>query len=144
MADIFYNKTVTVYNRYIDDLTDKEIWYPTVLQNVHLLINKGANVSKSGTDSADAAKLFIKAAFLPPDSKTYCMPKEWQRLSEEEKQKYFTFTSADDFFVEGNTTVEEVLEEDFFSYMKQKYDNCFKITNADKYDLIPHFEVGGA
>lgn len=142
MGDIFYNKTVTVYNRTTDDLMGAEKWYPTVLENVRLLITKGANISKSGMASADAVNLYVKPELFPEKSKSYLQPKEWQ--NSEEKENYFTFTDGEDFFVEGDTSAEEILEEDFFSYMKEKYDNCFKVTNVDKYDLIPHLEVGGA
>lgn len=141
MGDIFYNKTVTVYNRSVDGLMEKETWHPTVLKDVRLLVTKGGNVSKSGLESADSAKLFIKTDNL---SKPYKKPLEWQNLSAEDKAENFTLTSGVDFFVEGDTNSEEVAESNFFSYMKGKYDNCFKITNADVYELIPHFEVGGA
>lgn len=142
MGDIFYNKTVTVYNKTTDDLMGNETWYVTVLENVRLLVTKGANVSKSGMDSADAASLYVKPELLPEGSKSYLQPKEWQNSTE--KENYFTFTGGEDFFVEGDTSAEEILEDGFFSYMKEKYDNCFKVTNVDKYDLIPHLEVGGA
>lgn len=142
MGDIFYNKTVTVYNKTTGDLMGNETWYATVLKNVRLLVTKGANVSKSGMDSADAASLYVKPELLPEDSKSYLSPKEWQ--NSEEKEKYFTFTGGEDFFVEGDASAEEILEDGFFSYMKERYDNCFKVTNVDKYDLIPHLEVGGA
>lgn len=141
MGDIFYNKTVTVYNKTTDGLMGNETWYPTVLKNVRLLVTKGANVSKSGMDSADAASLYIKFEILSEDAKEYLSPKEWLRLAE--KEKYFTFISGEDFFVEGDTCTEEA-GEDFFSYMKGKYDNCFKVTNVDRYELIPHLEIGGA
>ena len=144
MGDIFYNKTVTVYNRSVDGLMGIETWYPTVLHNVRLLVNKGANVSKSGMDNADSAKLHIRPDLLPMYSKRYQSPKEWGRIPEEEKKRYYTFTSGEDFFVEGDTSKEPVMDEDFFSYMEQKYDNCFKVTNVDRYELIPHLEVGGA
>ena len=141
MGDIFYNKTVTVYNRSVEGLMEKETWYPTVLKGVRLLITKGENVSKSGMESADSAKLFIKTNNL---SKEYKKHLEWQNLSAEDKAKNFTLTSGVDFFVEGDTTAEVPTESDFFAYMKQKYDNCFKVTNADIFELIPHLEVGGA
>ena len=141
MGDIFYNKTVTVYNRTTEGLMEKETWYPTVLEGVRLLITKGENVSKSGMESADSAKLFIKTNNL---SKEYKKPLEWQNLSTEGKANAFTLTSGVDFFVEGDTTTETPAESDFFSYMKEKYDNCFKVTNADVFELIPHLEVGGA
>lgn len=141
MGDIFYNKTVTVYNRTVDGLMGTETWYPTVLKDVRLLINRGENVSKNGMESADSAKLFIKTNNL---SKAYKKPLEWQNLSAEDKANAFTLTSGVDFFVEGDTSGETITESDFFSYMKETYDNCFKITNADVYELIPHLEVGGA
>lgn len=141
MGDIFYNKTVTVYNRTTEGLMEKETWYPTVLKDVRLLITKGENVSKSGMESADSAKLFIKTNNLSKECKK---PLEWQNLSAEDKAKTFTLTSREDFFVEGDTTVEVPTERDFFSYMKEKYDNCFMVTNVDVFELIPHLEVGGA
>jgi len=141
MGDIFYNKTVTVYNRSVEGLMEKETWYPTVLEGVRLLITKGENVSKSGMESADSAKLFIKTNNL---SKEYKKSLEWQNLSAEDKAKTFTLTSVEDFFVEGDTTAEVPAESNFFAYMKQKYDNCFKVTNVDVFELIPHLEVGGA
>ena len=141
MGDIFYNKAVTVYNRTTEGLMEKETWYPTVLKDVRLLITKGENVSKSGMESADSAKLFIKTN---NSSKEYKKPLEWQNLSAEDKAKAFTLTSGVDFFVEGDTSAEVPTESDFFSYMKEKYDNCFKVTNVDVFELIPHLEVGGA
>lgn len=140
MGDVFYNKTVTVYNRSVEGLMGKETWYPTVLENVRLLIAKGENISKTGMESADSAKLSIKMENL---SKEYKKPLEWQNLSAEDKAKTFTLTSGVDFFVENDTSSEVPTESDFFSYMKEKYDNCFKITNADVFGLIPHLEVGG-
>ena len=141
MGDIFYNKTVTVYNRSVEGLMEKETWCPTVLKDVRLLITKGENVSKSGMESADSAKLFIKTNNL---SKEYKKPLEWQNLSTEDKAKTFTLASGADFFVEGDTTAEVPTESDFFSHMKEKYDNCFKVTDVDVFELIPHLEVGGA
>ena len=141
MGDIFYNKTVTVYNRTTEGLMEKETWYPTVLKDVRLLITKGENISKSGMESADSVKLFIKMNGL---SKPYKKPLEWQNMSAEDKVKNFTLTSGVDFFVEGDTSGEEVPESGFFSHMKGKHDNCFKVTNVDVFELIPHLEVGGA
>lgn len=141
MGDIFYNKTVTVYHRTTEGLMEKETWHPTVLKNVRLLVNRGENISKSGMESADSAKLFIKTSNL---SIPYKKPLEWQNLSAEDKAKCFTLVSGEDFFVEGDTSAEEISESGFFSYMKGKYDNCFKVTNVDVFELIPHLEVGGA
>lgn len=143
MGDIFYNKAVTVYNKTSDDLMGTETWYPAVLKNVRLLAAKGTKVSKSGMDSTDKASLYVKPELLQKGAKTYLPAKEWQRLPDKCKAYFFTFTPGEDFFVEGDTSQEEPGEE-FFAYMKEKYDNCFKVTDVDRYELLPHLEVGGA
>ncbi len=143
MKDIFYNKTVTVYSKTAEGVEGTETWYPTVLKNVRMLVSRGADTSKNGTDSADSAKLYVKPGMLPEGSKGYLPEKEWGRLPQKCKQYFYTFKSGESFFVEGDTTREEQ-REDFFGYMKERYDNCFMVTNVDRYDLIPHLEVGGA
>ena len=50
----FDNKTVTLFNRSFNAETEEETYYPTLLEGVDLVETKGANVSKSGMDSADA------------------------------------------------------------------------------------------
>jgi len=37
----------------------------------------------------------------------------------------------------------EVYGDGFFSFMKENYSNCFKITSVDRFEIIPHFEVWG-
>lgn len=138
---LFYNNTVTLYNRYFDPNTEAEKWYPTVLPNVNLVITRGANVTKAGTADADTAKLFVDMKRLP---KPYLEPVAWSLLSDEEKERTITFNSAEDFFVEGDTTGIEVTESGFFELIKQTRDNVYKVTSADKYpDILPHFEIGG-
>ena len=138
---IFYDKTVTLYNRTVTGgVMGGETWIPTVFTDVRLLINKGANIVATSMNDADGAKLHIDRGELP---KPYLPPIEWKALSDIEKAQNFTLTSGQDFFVEGDTSAETVKSDDFFSYMKGKYANCYKITNVDIYDLIPHFEIGG-
>ena len=139
----FDNKTVTLFNRSYNADTEEETYYPTLLNDVDLVETKGANVSKSGMDSADAASLYVKPELLQDGCKKYLPAKEWLRMPDKCKEFFFTFASGEDFFVGGDTSGEEYTEE-FFSCMKEKYDNCFKVTNVDRYELIPHLEVGGA
>lgn len=135
--DEFYKDTVTVYNHYESkkEYTDK--WYPTVLTDVRLLIQKGANVAETGMSSADTATLNIHTDNL---KKPYLLPKQWQ--TSEDKTAAFTLSESD-FFVDGDTSAEDNEIEDFAQYMKNKYDRCFQITTVDEYTLIPHLEVGG-
>lgn len=137
----FDNKTVTIFNRSSNADTEKETYYPTLLEGVDLVETKGENVSKSGMDSADAAKLFVDAGKMV---KPYLPPKEWKELPEDEKAEYFTFTPAEDFFVRGNCTGATLPESGAYQWMQDNYDDCYKVTTIDKYeDVLPHFEIGG-
>ena len=137
----FDNKTVTLFNRSCNAETEKETYYPTLLEGVDLVETKGANVSKSGMDSADAAKLFVDVGKMV---KPYLPPKEWKELPEEEKPNYITFTPVEDFFIKGDHTDLELPEESALEWVQDNFDDCYKVTTIDKYeDILPHFEVGG-
>ena len=137
----FDNKTVTLFNRSVNPETGGERYYPTLLEGVDLVETKGANVSKSGMDSADAVKLYIDFTNL---AKPYLSPKAWDVLPEEEKRNYITFHSTEDFFVKGDHTDVDLPEESAYEWMHENFDDVYKVTTVDKYeDILPHFEVGG-
>jgi len=137
----FDNKKVTLFNRSFNAETEEEIYYPTLLEGVDLVETKGANVSKSGMDSADAAKLFV---CIDDVNKTYMEPKAWDALTEDEKKNYITFHSTEDFFVKGDQTAVDLPETDAYEWMRNNFDDVYKVTNIDKYeDILPHFEIGG-
>lgn len=138
MSDLFYNKTVTVFNSSpTDDVMGDETWYPTVLYNVRLLETRGRNIAKNGVDAADSATLHIRTDNL---EKPYLEPKAWDALAD--KSKAFTLCQERDFFVVGDVSDVQIVD-DFFQHMKDNYDGVYMITNTDKYELIPHLEVGG-
>lgn len=137
----FDNKTVTLFNRSFNAETEEETYYPTLLEGVDLVETKGANVSKSGMDSADAAKLFVCIGDV---NKTYMEPKAWDALTEDEKKNYITFHSTEDFFVKGDQAAVDLPETDAYEWMRNNFDDVYKVTNIDKYeDILPHFEIGG-
>lgn len=137
----FDNKIVTLFNRAFNAETEEETYYITLLEGVDLVETKGANVSKSGMDSADAVKLYIDLATL---KKPYIEPKAWAALPEKEKPNYITFTPVEDFFIKGDHTDLELPEEGALEWVQDNYDDCYKVTTIDKYeDILPHFEVGG-
>lgn len=141
MLGLFYNDAVTLFNRFYDPDTDETKYYPTLLENVNLVETKGANVTKSGMDSADAAKLFIDLDEL---SKKYMDPKAWDALPETEKPNYITFHPTDDFFIKGDQTSLELPGSCVYEWAHDSMDSVYKVTTVDKYeDIMPHFEVGG-
>ena len=86
----FDNKTVTLFNRSFNAETEEETYYPTLLEGVDLVETKGANVSKSCMDSADAAKLFVCIGDV---NKTYMEPKAWDALTEDEKKNFAAYNA---------------------------------------------------
>ena len=141
MMGFFDNKTVTLFNRSFNAETEEETYYTTLLEGVDLVETKGANVSKSGMDSADAAKLFVD---VNKTIKPYLPPKEWENMPDKCKQYFLTFNPAQDFFIKGDHTGTILPKNDAYQWLLNRCDDCYKVTTIDKYeDILPHFEVGG-
>jgi len=151
-----YNNTVTIFNR-----SGKEsvgfTWFPTVLHGVDLNVDKSANIQRMGTENADSAKLHV--GYNPVglaktvQGKNYLPPKMWGAQSDEEKKGTITFSDGVDFFMLGEYPEEPINDDGFiagtkasgfFDYMNKKYDFVFRVTTVGIYELIPHFEIGGA
>ena len=137
----FDNKTVTLFNRSFNAETEEETYYPTLLEGVDLVETKGANVSKSGMDSADAVKLYVDFGNI---AKPYLPPKEWENMPDKCKQQFLTFNPAQDFFIKGDHTDLEIPESEAYGWAHDNLDSVYKVTTVDRYeDIMPHFEVGG-
>ena len=138
---LFGNKTVTLFNCAFDEETEAESYFMTVLKGVDLVEKTGSNVTKDGMNSTDSAKLYISITGM---DKTYIPPMEWSRLLDEEKKTYFTFWPTRDFFVKGDCTGATLPNEKLYEWMRNNFDDVYKVTTVDKYeDVLPHFEVGG-
>lgn len=137
----FDNKTVTLFSRSFNAETEEETYYPTLLECVDLVETKGANISKSGIDSADTVKLYVDFKNIV---KPYLPPKEWENMPDKCKQYFLTFNPAQDFFIKGDQTAVDLPETDAYEWMRNNFDDVYKVTNIDKYeDILPHFEIGG-
>lgn len=131
---MLFGDVVTIYNRYQSNDSYDDIYFPTVIKNVCILTIDDISISKNNTNNKNAAILFINKPSL---IKPYLPPKQW--IQAQDKNSYFTL-KEDDFFIKGNIVIDNPNFED----IKEKYDNVYKITTVKDYDLIPHFEVGGA
>lgn len=148
-----YDKTVTVFNKYTDQ-NDNIYWYPHVLSGVDLIIDKAANVAKTGLDSADTANLHVKYHIdgtVMVGNKPYLPPKEWEKQPNDDLSESITFASGD-FFMQGEYAETPILDSDyanrvdggFYDYINKRHDYVFLITTVGgPYTLIPHFEIGG-
>lgn len=158
-----FRDTITIFNFYESE-TDGALWYPTVISSTHLQIDTAANLKERGPESADSARLTINYKRegelanisgiikftddgMETGKKPYISPKKWVLM--EDKSVAVTFLKDKDFFYhgswQGNVPVidAEHGKKGFYDYMRRNEDEVFLITNIGKYNLIPHFEIGG-
>lgn len=161
--DAIYKQTITLFNRVKNSYGEETLWYPTIIEGVHLIVDKSATWNNQGGQASDNAKLNVRykvsgdevlisciGADGKPFYKRWYEPKAWSRLEKPEEGLTFSFGNNDDFdfFVEGIfTEMSGPISDDlferkgFYNYMNAKYDNVFAIAGAAKYNLIPHFEI---
>lgn len=144
-----YTDTVTIFNKH--KTSQGTMWFPTVLHNVDLNTDKGANVAKTGLESADTAKLHVRYEMVGDAiiiaGKPYKRPKEWTAQSETGFPTSLTFSSGD-MIMRGEYVETPINDMDFKNgfqdYLNKAYDDVYLITTVGgPYKLIPHFEIGG-
>lgn len=146
---LMYDKTVTLFNRYQSTLGD--LWYPTVLHGVDLIVDRASIVAKYGEESSGEAKLHIRYSVVKGadniQGKIYLPPKEWDRQPNDSLSDYITFTGGEDFdFIwEGEMPGGPIQDEDykngFYDYMNTRYNHVYAVVSVAKYGVIPHFEI---
>ena len=134
---ILYQRTVTIWNHLDGGTWERETWYPTVIRHARLMITKGNARLRSGLETADSARLHISDEISEPD-KPYTDPISWKSAP----SSYYTL-DAGSFFTDGDTSSEASDMDNFFEHMERKYPLCFRISTADRFEVIPHFEVFG-
>lgn len=142
-----YQDTITLFNRKPGG-TMGDTWYPTVIKNANLNIDRAAILAKYGPESQDKAALSIRYKKIGDDimiaGKPWLPPKEWDKTEDS-----LTFTGGNqfDFFWQGEWTGGIVSDADysegFYEYMNRKHDYVFAVSSVAKYSVIPHFEILG-
>lgn len=143
--------TVTVYNGVPDPDSLGTKYNITILDGVFLDVSKGANVMKSGLETADSATLFIPFGINAVNGRTgsaqtYVGPKEYERL--EGRANVWTIRPGGAtglvscFFVKGT-----VVSEGDFQDINDEYNEVFRVSSVDIRDFgspdMRHWEVGG-
>lgn len=148
-----YKDTITLFNR--KEGLEGDTWYPTVLHNVHLNMDRAAILAKYGAESADSAVLNVKytqdGENKKVGNKTWKPPKEWDKLLDPTGFLTFTTGTRFDFFWLGEWENEEPIfdqdyfsDTDFYTYMNRTHDYVFAISSVGgPYSVIQHFEIMG-
>lgn len=145
--------TVTVFNRYDASPTDTR-YYATVIEGVKLQVDKAAAVSTSGLKDADSMWCSIPYAAtesgITINDIPHLSPKEWAAQTGDEMEQSLTFDEGRDILMDGEWDGPKVVYDSdyirvgFLGYLRSRFDGVYLINSASRYDLIPHFELGGA
>ena len=145
-----YEDVVTLFNRKVTDAG--VLWYPTVIEGVHVApesVAAEAGYGRARDDRAAVLIPYVWAGGAPcVGGKTYVPPKLWQKV--EEPAAYVTFAGGEDFdfFITENWLGTEPVEDGawpggFYGYLAGQRDNVFAVTAVSRYKALPHFEVTG-
>ena len=149
-----YQDTITLFNRKPGERGQGDTWYPTVIRNVNLNIDRAAILAKYGSDTQDNAVLHIRyrkkngEIVISCDFETekqWMPPKQWDKTIDS-----LTFASGNNFdffwmgeWDKGIVTDAEYMDEGFYNFMNRTHDYVFAVTSVAMYSVIPHFEIMG-
>lgn len=145
-----HKDTITLFNRVKGDRSHGDTWFPTILKNVNLNLDRAALLAKYGAESQDKAWVSVPYkrtdGLITVSGKTYVTPKKLENPDEE-----ITFASGNqfDFFWVGEWDGGEVSDDDyrqnvgFYNYMNDTEDNVFMVSSVSVLSVIPHFEILG-
>lgn len=148
-----YTDTITLFNR--KESRSGDTWYPSVLRNVHLNMDKAAIIAKYGPEGQDTASLHVRYRIEDGQKKVgerqWLPPKQWDALALPGTALTFTGGTRFDFFWLGDWGGEAPVYDadyaadgDFYTYMNRTHDAVFAITSVGgPYSVIPHFEILG-
>ena len=142
-----FQDTVTVFNR------RGEMWYPTVLENVKLIVDRASMAARYGAQVNDRAVVLVPLAKNEngdpaAGGKVYVTPKVWAAL--ETPREAVTFASGEefDFLVAGPWPDDPVQDSDygvrgFYDYMNRTRDEVYAVTSVSRFETLPHLEITG-
>lgn len=137
MNDLFKNSDITIYNKYYDAENDIEKYQRTVIKDVDWQEKRNANVSDKGLNLDNSILIFIDINSV--GGKQYIGPKQFVRLSSEERVNYFTF-SLGDKIVKGEIDFELTgIRPNSIADLQSNYDDVVTILGISSFSS--HWEV---
>ena len=133
MGVLFRNSDITIYNKYYDIENDVDKYQRTVIKGVNWQGKRNATVTDKALNRADSILIFIDK--LP----NYISPKQFSRLTNEQRINYFTF-SLGDKVVKGEVAFEVTgLRPNSIADLENNYDDVVTIIGVS--NLSNHWEV---
>lgn len=145
-------QTVTIFNRYDASATEVR-YYASVIDNVHLQVDRQAAINKSGLKDADSmwcsVPYTVNGDGIWIGGKRMLPPLEWSKQVSDDMEQSLTFDEGRDILIDGVWDGPQVVNAadysrtGFLSYLRSVHDGVYLINSVGRYDLIPHFELGG-
>lgn len=141
-----YKDTITLFNRKPGGSMG-DTWYPTVIKEVNLNVDRAAILAKYGAEAQDNAVLHIRYQMdgenIMVSGKPWTSPKAWDKTEDS-----ITFNPDGDFFIKGEWDLGIVSDADhgpdgFYAKMNREHDYVFAVSSVARYSVIPHFEIMG-
>lgn len=139
---MFWDKTITLYNRYEDEITGLIKWYRHILTDCfYKVTNNTVNV---GGVQLQTDENIIR---IPQQTK-FLLPYKWVQLPNDEMQKYLTLQSGDLIFLgEISDEIDEYTQGKHSSDIIKKYSalGSVFIKSVNVNDFVPgaHYLVRG-
>lgn len=135
MGVLFKNSDITVYNKYYDLDSDTYKYQRTVIKGVNWQGKRNATVGDKGLNRDDSIIIFIDKL------DNYISPKRFAKLSDEDREKYFTFAPGDKI-VKGEVEFEITGIKPYrIADLENEFDDVVDIKSVN--ELSGHFEVEG-
>jgi hypothetical protein len=145
------NCSITLYNKFTNKTTTKEEYKKTVIkramwQNKQLAAVSTTESGKGALNSADIFNIYIPLSNNDFGNKKYIEPNAWNKLSDADKDKYFTFQKLD-FAVKGECSFEFNAITNPITNLSKNFDNVCSIMSTKVNDFgssaLSHYEIGG-
>lgn len=146
-TNTLFRDVITVFNYH----KKTGVWYPTVINNAHIVSASASSHGVSGNTNADSVEVEVASSgtqtvVTPNGGKSYTPPKLY--AVSDSPEEFFTLTPECDFFFVGAwndlTPVEDDdYDEGFYHDVNAEHDGVYMISSASYFSLIPHFEIGG-
>lgn len=129
--------TVTVLNKVQSD--DGVVYLPTILRGVLYVPSRSSSKSTTGSDNKDDIKCTIP--FKVNVDKQFISKLAYDKLSDDEKTKYWTL-AKDDIIVKDILTESQIS----LKMVNNNYDEKMVVSFVDTLDFggLRHWQVGGA
>ncbi len=136
-----FEDEITLYNKKYNSNTRDYEYKRTYIKGVNIEKAKAVNVIMSGLENASSGTIYIPSEDIDTEGKSFAENKEYQALSEEEIEKFFTLQNGD-IIVKGIIDY-EIKEENTITNLKNVYDNVYEIVSVDdkRKGGLQHWEV---